>query len=87
MLKKAVIVFLVLVIAAVAAQFFIFFKQARELEKNLAAKEDKIRLLEKENEEIKLRIEYFSHPENLEKELRARFNYRRPDEKMIIITP
>lgn len=30
---------------------------------------------------------YFSNPLNLEKELRARFNYRSPGEKLIIIVP
>ncbi|MFH0890447.1 MAG: hypothetical protein V1856_00245 [Candidatus Liptonbacteria bacterium] len=32
-------------------------------------------------------FEYYSDPVNLEKELRARFNYRAADEKMIIIVP
>lgn len=30
---------------------------------------------------------YYSNPDNLEKELRARFNYKQPGEKMIIIVP
>jgi len=33
------------------------------------------------------KIEYFSEPRNLEKELRARFNYRLPFEKLIIVIP
>lgn len=30
---------------------------------------------------------YYQDPANLEKELRQRFNYRAPDEKLIIIVP
>ncbi len=40
-----------------------------------------------DNEKLKADLEYLSNPQNLEKELRARFNYRESNEKMIIIIP
>lgn len=40
-----------------------------------------------ENEGLKSDYDYYQNSANLEKELRARFNYRRSDEKMIIIVP
>lgn len=43
--------------------------------------------LQADNEELKAEIEYLSDPHNLEKELRARFNYRSPEEKLIIVVP
>lgn len=43
--------------------------------------------LEEENKKITEDIEYLSDPHNLEKELRARYNYRAPNEKMIIVVP
>jgi len=43
--------------------------------------------IEEENKTTKEKLEYFSHEENLEKELRSKFNYKYPDEKMIIIVP
>ena len=43
--------------------------------------------IEKENIELEKDMEYFSDPHNLEKEARARFNYRAPNEKMIIVAP
>ena len=51
-----------------------------------SAMEESARL---ESEQAKLveDIEYYSDPHNLEKELRARFNYRSPDEKLIIVVP
>jgi len=32
-------------------------------------------------------LNYYLNPANLEKEVRARFNYRAPDEKLIVIVP
>jgi hypothetical protein len=43
--------------------------------------------LNKENSSIKDDISYFTSPQNLEKELRGEFNYKKPGEKMIIIVP
>jgi len=47
---------------------------------------EKASILE-DNKRLEEDIKYFSIPHNLEKELRARFNVRRPDEKLIIIVP
>jgi predicted nuclease with TOPRIM domain len=41
----------------------------------------------KDNEKLEANINYFSNPRNLEKELRARFNVRLPEEKLIIVVP
>jgi cell division protein FtsB len=40
-----------------------------------------------ENSRLEQSIDYFSDPHNLEKELRARFNYRLPWENLIIVVP
>jgi len=40
-----------------------------------------------DSDRLKGDIEYLSDPHNLEKELRARFNYRSPNEKLIIVVP
>lgn len=47
------------------------------------------RLKEAQIDAMRLRgeLEYYSMPENFEKELRARFNYRKEGEKLIIIVP
>ncbi|HEY4497053.1 MAG TPA: septum formation initiator family protein [Candidatus Paceibacterota bacterium] len=47
----------------------------------------KLSELESENGDIEEQIEYFSHEANLEKEARARFNYKKPGEKLIIVVP
>ncbi|MEX2054410.1 MAG: septum formation initiator family protein [Candidatus Colwellbacteria bacterium] len=43
--------------------------------------------LEADNARLQAEIEYLSDPHNLEKELRARFNYRSPNETLIIVVP
>ncbi len=52
--------------------------------KNLQVQADKAA---EERKDLEAELEYYSNPINLEKELRSRFNYRAPDEKMIIIVP
>jgi cell division protein FtsB len=46
-----------------------------------------VRLEQAKNQEQELsgEMDYLSHPANLEKELRARFNYTKPGETMVII--
>jgi len=43
--------------------------------------------LRADNTRLQGDVEYLSDPHNLEKELRARFNYRSPNEKLIIVVP
>lgn len=43
--------------------------------------------LQADNTRLQGDVEYLSDPHNLEKELRARFNYRSPNEKLIIVVP
>lgn len=52
--------------------------EAEALSANLAA-------LQKERETLTAKLEYFSHPENLVKELKSKFNYREEGEKLIIL--
>ena len=55
-------------------------KEVKEVNKELV-------LVESDNADLKEKIGYYSNPRNLEKELRARFNYRLPNEKLIIVVP
>lgn len=48
---------------------------------------EKVENLKKENSLLQADLEYFKEPANLEKELRNRFNYKSPGEKMIIVVP
>lgn len=62
------------------AQGNAFAKQAADLQLQM----DKA---QKDHEQLTGDSQYLQDPANLEKELRARFNYHAPDEKMIILVP
>ncbi len=57
------------------------------LKKDLDDLNGRMGALAKENTDLKSQIEYFSIPENLEKELKSRFNYKEAGEKMMIVVP
>lgn len=62
-------------------------KQSRGLETKIKDLQISATAFEKENKIFKDDIEYYGHPENLLKELKSLFNYRQPEEKMMIIIP
>ena len=61
--------------------------QRIKLEEELSKITPRVEALAQENESLKKDIEYFANPENLLKELKSKFNYKLPDEKMIIVVP
>jgi len=83
------ILILVLVIGALVYKFNVFqlFRDERSLSEEVSQIKDRLRKMTDENSALKAQIEYLSYPENLEKELRSRFNYKSAGEKFIILTP
>jgi len=63
-----------------------FFEYAEEKERvdNLKAE---INSIVEDNKEIEEDINYYSDNNNLEKELKSRFNYKREGEEVMIIVP
>ncbi len=80
-------IILAIILMALLVQFYFIFKERNQLKREFHSLTEKSENLAKENEKIKSEIEYYSNPENLEKELRARFNYKKIGEKMMIIAP
>jgi len=74
-------------IAIVGYHAYSVIEKRTELETAFAEVKASFDALQTENEAIESRMEYLSDPHNLEKEARSRFNYRAPDEKMMIIVP
>lgn len=85
--KYITIAILALIIIVVSAQTIKLFGKERDLSSQLRMSGEKMELIGRENKELQAQIEYFSHKENLEKELRAKFNYKKPEEHTMIITP
>lgn len=85
-MRILVVLVLLIVLILIAAEVYLIFDERGELKEKTAELNKKFDSLIKDNENLKSEIEYFSFPENLEKELRQRFNYKKIGEKMIIIT-
>jgi cell division protein FtsL len=86
-MKIFVAIILIAVLAAIGVQIFFIVKERNNLRADLGDSNSRLQALLKENADLQSDIEYFSHPENLEKELKSKFNYKKPDEKMIIVVP
>lgn len=78
---------LITVIGFLSWGLFNLVKKSRHLESKVNDITANAEALAKENQILKKDIEYFSHPENLVKELKSLFNYRQPGEKLMIIIP
>ena len=76
-----------IILMAVFTQVYFILKERNQLKTELNGLSSRLDSLLKEKHDFQSDIEYFSHPENLEKELRSRSNLRKPDEKMMIIVP
>jgi cell division protein FtsL len=86
-MKIGVVIILMILLLAASVQIYLIFKELNQLKKETGDMGNRLATLSKENTNLQSEIEYFSRPENLEKELKAKFNYKKPGEKMIIITP
>lgn len=86
-MKAVVIVIFVILIVFLVSQVWYFYRETGSAEKELNMLKAKLSEAQRDYEDLNADYEFYSRPENLEKELRARFNYRSSDEKMIIIVP
>ncbi|MEK7062218.1 MAG: septum formation initiator family protein [Patescibacteria group bacterium] len=86
-MKILIAVILIIILLFLLAQVYFIFKERNQLRREFRSLTEKSENLVVENEKIKSEIEYYSNPENLEKELRAKFNYKKIGEKMMIIAP
>jgi type II secretory pathway pseudopilin PulG len=85
--KIIIIAVLVLFIGLIMYEIVNFSHMRSAAQSAFQAVDTKLQAAKNENAELSRELEYYSHPENLEKELRARFNYKKPGENMIIVVP
>jgi cell division protein FtsL len=86
-MKVIVSLFLIVILIVFSVEVYFLLKEKNQLQNKLNELNSRLDLLQAENNQLRSDLDYFSYPENLEKELRSRFNYKKPQEKMIIITP
>ena len=84
--KYATIAFLLVLVTLVSIQAIRSFRNDHASGNQLQAAKEKLELLDKENQQLQAQIDYMGRSENLEKELRAKFNYKKPDEHTVIVT-
>lgn len=75
----------ILIATFLGIQLFNFYKGNSILSLKLREATAEATKLNSENLQLKADIQYFGEPENLAKELRAKFDYKKPGEKLIKI--
>jgi len=75
------------IVFLLASGAFQLVKNTNAIKEEVMVLEEKAAALQKENGQLNGQLEYLANPENLLKEVKSRFNYRREGEKLIIIVP
>lgn len=86
-MKIASIVVLSLFLILIGVQVHSFMAQEWSLGSELADVQANLTKSQAQETTLQQENQYLSNPANLEKELRARFNYKKPGETMVIIVP
>ena len=86
-MKIAAAIILSVVLVLVGVRVYGFFVQERQLSVALADIETRLTKAQYDETNLQSEVQYLANPLNLEKELRARFNYKKPGETMVIIVP
>jgi cell division protein FtsB len=86
-MKIASIVVLSLFLILIGVQVYSFVAQEWSLGSQLADVQQNLTKSQTQEASLQQETQYLSNPANLEKELRARFNYKKPGETMVIIVP
>jgi len=73
------------VMSGLTIQLYNLYKSNAELRTRLAEAREEEEYLSKEQTQLQADMSYFANPENLAKELKAKFDYKRPGEKLIKI--
>jgi len=86
-MQRVLRISLFVVLVAFLWQLYQLYSEYRELNNEHLIIDGEWSVLQKEQASLKADLDYFSESENLEKELRGRYNYKEPGEKLIIVVP
>ena len=86
-MKIAAAVILSIAFIFVATQIVSAIRQERSLAQAFSDVDVRLAQAEAQEQDLSSEMNYLTNPVNLEKELRARFNYAKPGETMLIIVP
>lgn len=86
-MRRLVYIIFGIILVGLLTQAYKMGSEGWGLSKEMKAVNKELTLVETDNNDLREKLNYYSNPRNLEKELRARFNYRLPNEKLIIVVP
>lgn len=78
---------LAVIFVVVVTQVYNLVKERLGLRTKLSEVTAESGKLEEENSKLQADIEYFGNSKNLAKEFKAKFNYKNPGEKLVIVVP
>lgn len=86
-MKEVAVVILLIFLMFLVSQVWYFYRETEMAEGKLQRLRADLDRVQSDQAELKTEYEFYLNPANLEKELRARFNYRSPGERLIIVVP
>ncbi len=86
-MRIAAILALSLILIVTGVEIARFMKQNGVLQREVSESTRQLTDAQKEAAALQANLNYFNRPENLEKEMRTRFNYRGAQEKLLILVP
>lgn len=86
-MKIGLVVFSGILAVLLSVQAYRLYDQRYELVVRSGEIQSKMDVLRKENDQVSGNLEYLANFDNLAKELKALFNYKKPGEKLFIIVP
>lgn len=86
-MKIAAIIILSIAFAFVVTQIISAIREEHSLAQTFSDIESRLEQAKTEEQNLSAEMNYLANPANLEKELRARFNYAKPGETMVVIVP
>jgi cell division protein FtsB len=79
--------FLFALVGLMGVRLVSFIHTERALAEQMASQETALRDIQKDKAKLEHDLQFLDDPANVEKEIRARFPYRAPDETLMVIVP
>lgn len=83
--KAGVAVLLLMLLLFLGAQIYSFLIQTDKAAKDFAELQGKLQQAKEDQNNFAAELNYYLNPENLKKEIKGRFNYKEPGEKVVIL--
>ena len=86
-MKIAFTILIGIVLIFIGIRVVSFWDEQQGLKQSMSDMESRLVAAKQQEADLQAQMKYLGNPANLEKELRAQFNYKKPGETMMIIVP